>query len=263
MSFGQMAKPALSRPAETYQQTPGRPGGVEEEGPRKKKTEASIRFEADASFDAYVNAAYDAFDILLNNPSAIDSFISDMARINAEHMMKFADDGYRVGGGMSISADPEWVRGAINYVNGYLEDFGERLRAGADAGRDLEDYRWNVYLYPQEGRHLAYMWGVQQAMKERGARGWRRVLHPERSEEGPCDACIADSMIIHLIDEGFFEFHPNGVCTAQGVAFYVTPTAPIMEIPIPTKVTLPEMIRKIIEKLGRIGKRVIRRIRRE
>lgn len=86
-------------------------------------------------------------------------------------------------------------------------------------------------------------------------------MHPERSETGPCDLCIADSAILHSIGEGFFEFHPNGVCTAQGVIYYVSPVEPIAEIPVPTKITLPKMIRELITKLGRIGKSIVRRIR--
>jgi hypothetical protein len=260
-SFAQAT--TFNTPKTTLEQTPGRPPGVEEKEPREK-VEASIQFEADASFDAYLAETFNAFDELVGNPlpGAVDGFISELKTINAEHMLKFAKDGYNIGGG-GFEVDPDWIRGAVNFVNGYADDFGDRLRAAAEAGQNLDNFRWNVYLYPQEGRHLAYMWGVQQAMKERGARGWRRVLHPERSETGPCDACISDSQIVHPIDEGFFEFHPNGVCTAQGVAYYVHPTLPIAEIPIPTKVTLPKMIREIIKKLGKIGKSVVRRIRTE
>jgi len=107
------------------------------------------------------------------------------------------------------------------------------------------------------------MWGLQQAMRERGARAWKRVLHPELSETGPCTACIADSANIHPITVGFFEFHPHGVCSAQSIYFYTAEEGMPIEVPIPKRYVLPEVIRKLLERLGRLGKSIVRRIRRE
>ena len=255
-------------PKEVQEAPPGRPPGAEEEEPRQKPEEtiqASIEFEAqDARFDAYVNAVFDLFDALVADPGheAIDTFIDGLKGANITHMMQFAADGYAAAGG-AFEVDPQWIQGAIHFVNGYADNFRQDLYAAFDAGEDLNNFRWRVYLYPQEGRHLSYMWGIQQAMRERGARGWRRVLHPELSETGPCAACIADSQIVHPISEGFFEFHPNGVCSAQAIAFYTAPTQVPVEIPIPSKHVLPDVIRRLLERLGRIGKTVIRRFRQE
>lgn len=264
-----MPKPTFSqttmqRPRTAMETPTGRPPGAQDQEPRQK-VEGSVEvFAQDASFDVYVNRVYDLYDPLVENPSheGVDAFIGGMKTVNASQMIKFAVDGYSVGGG-AFEVDPQWIRGAVNFVNSYADGFGERLHAAVDAGRDLEDFRWNVYLYPQEGRHLGYMWGLQQAMREHGARGWKRILHPERSITGPCTACIADSVNTHPITEGFFEPHPHGVCSAMSIAFYTAEEGMPLEVPIPRKYVLPEMIRKLLERLGRLGKSIVRRVRRD
>ena len=73
------------------------------------------------------------------------------------------------------------------------------------------------------------MLGIFQGMIERGATGWRRVLHPELSATGPCDICIADSKLIHPITVEFWD-HVWGCCSAQAAYFYKE--YGVVEIPI-------------------------------
>lgn len=252
-------------PVETQEAPTGRPSGAKDKKKRQEVVEGKVEFDAqDASFDAYLNKVYDLFDPLVKNPShkLVDAFIDGMKEINVSEIIGFAVDGYAVGGG-AFEVDPDWIRGATNFVNSFADNFRTDLYGDVDTGRNVDDRRWRVYLYPQEGRHLGYMWGLQQAMRERGARGWKRVLHPELSETGPCIACIADSMNIHPITVGFFEPHPSGVCSAMSIAYYTAEEGMPIEVPIPKKYVLPEMIRKLLERLGRLGKSIVRRVRRD
>jgi hypothetical protein len=68
-------------------------------------------------------------------------------------------------------------------------------------------------------------------MKERGARKWRRILGESKS--GPCAECTADSLVTHDIDEAFFEFHVNGVCSQQFLQ-YTMVDGTMTEIPVPS-----------------------------
>jgi hypothetical protein len=202
---------------------------------------------------------YGEFDAMLVSGD-VDEFIAALKGINQRYMVDFAREGYRSVGG-AFDVNEKWVSGAIDFVNSYADGFGARLKAS----NTPEDMRWNAYLYPQEGRHLAYMYGVQQAMRERGARAWRRILHPELSKSGPCDLCIEDSLKVHPIDEPFFEFHPEGVCSAQGVAFYTAQEEALIEIPVPEKIFDAMHILSVLRELGRaMGQRIqqiVRRVR--
>lgn len=230
---------------------------------RDQQVKAGFYLEASANFDTYVEEVYDAYDRMIAYKD-VPSFISELKQINEDYMLDFAKDGYESVGG-AFDVDAEWVDGAVAFVNSYADSFGQRLEGAIDDTTALEDKRYNAYLYPQEGRHLAYMYGVQQAMKEKGARGWRRVLHPELSKTGPCQQCMADSALVHPITEGFFEFHPNGVCSAQGVAFYTSTAEIPVEIPVPGKVFDRELIMKFLRKLGRAItgpiQNIVRRVR--
>jgi len=251
-------------PVTTQESPTGRPPGAKDKD-KRQEVKGQMEFDAqDAGFDGYVNKVYDLFDPLVENPSKelVDAFIDGMKEVNASEIIRFAVDGYAVGGG-AFEVDPDWIRGATNFVNSFADSFRTDLYGDVDAGRNLDDRRWRVYLYPQEGRHLGYMWGLQQAMREHGARAWKRVLHPELSETGPCMACITDSMNIHPITVGFWEPHPSGVCSAMSIAYYTAEEGMPIEVPIPKKYVLPGMIRKLLERLGRLGKSIVRRVRRD
>lgn len=270
----------FNAPKETQEAPTGRPKGTKETEPRKKskpkaggvkqtvepgKTLRGHLMEDDR-FDAYVTRIMTLFNTLTASPTTegVDWFIDGMKGVNVTEMMSFAREGYLAAGG-AHAVDPGWIKGAIHFVNGYADGFRQDLHDAVGAELDLETFRWRTFLYPQEGRHLSYMWGAQQAMREWGAQGWRRILHPEQSEDGPCTACIADSQIIHPITEGFFEFHPNGVCTAQSIGYYTSTSQVPVEIPLPRKYIAPEVIRERLTELGLgpIGKAVVRRLRTE
>lgn len=256
----------LFGPKATYAQETVNPGAEEKKSEigqdgrtpdaqnKKKQLEAS--FEGEPAFDELVTSVYENFEMALDGDLGISEFVATMRHQMSKYTLIFARHGYEMSGGAGV-IDNEWAMGASRFINSFIGGL-ESDMIGSD---NLESFWWRVYLYPQELRNLAHMRGVQQAMKERGARGWRRVLHPEASVDGPCMDCIRDSSIVHSITEPFFEFHPNGVCSAQGVMFYTSAIQPIMEVPVPGKITLPERIREIIEKIGEIGKVIIRRIR--
>lgn len=259
----------FSAPA-TFSQTTVGPDGGKQVSSSPDKTGTQIdkggrgnaikaRFENEPLFEKLLSDVFVSFDRLLSGNMNTDEFVNDLVAQMSNYAPRFAEQGYSDAGG-AHSVNAEWVRGSSNFVNSFATRPGG-LRDALAQAEDKSSLYWRVYLYPQELRHLAYMYGIQQAMKEHGARAWRRVLHPELSNEGPCEQCLMDSAIIHSIDEPFFDFHPNGVCTAQGVAYYTGGPEPDIEIPVPTKVTVPEMIRLIVERLGKIGKSIIRRIR--
>ena len=75
-------------------------------------------------------------------------------------------------------------------------------------------------------------WALSRRWAHRGPGIGQRVLHPEASESGPCEECIADSAIVHPITEAFTEFHPHGVCSAQSILFYFT-SKPAKSVRIP------------------------------
>lgn len=244
--------------------SPGRPRDDNSDLPKKVSNEAKagIYLEAQSSFSGYVDDVYELFDRLTRNRD-IEAFIDELKSRNRTWMQSFALDGYRSGGGAVVQPEgiDNWTEGAVSFVNSFTDGFRERLESVVDDPVALEGARWNAFLYPQEGRHLAYMYGLQWALKERGARGWRRVLHPELSATGPCDMCLRDSTLVHGIDEPFFEFHPNGVCSEQAIAFYTDQQFPTIEIPVPRKIFDPGRILEVLKEMGHKVKQIIRRVR--
>lgn len=238
--------------------SPGRPPNQNKQEKPRDVLKASA-----PSFDAYVTEVYDAYDAMSASGDVL-SFIAQLKDTNARWMMDFAADGYASSGG-AFQVPREWVNQAVAFVNSFADEFGNRLAGIIGDPNALADRRWNAYLYPQEGRHLAYMYGVQWAMRERGALGWKRILHPELSSTGPCKDCIADSRLMHPIEEGFFEFHPHGVCSVQGVAYYTSPTEIPIEVPVPRKEFDPGHILEFLKQIGKsISKKVeqiVRRVR--
>ncbi|MCW7071876.1 MAG: hypothetical protein OCU12_06095 [Methanophagales archaeon] len=263
------AQTTVKSAPQTVSQTPspGRPVGKTDSQQREPKDSTvvtagigdKLSAEQERLFEQYVAEVYDAFNALVQSKD-VDGFMSRLKSLNGTWMQQIGALGYKEAGGV-FEVDPGWIDGAVEFINSFAEGFAEALRADIANDVDLEHWRWRVYLYPQEGRNYAYMWGVQQSMKEHGARSWRRILHPELSKTGPCDACVADSKIVHPISEGFWEPHPGGFCTAEAVAFYTGPTEVPVEVPIPPKATLPEQIMNILKRLGGNIIQIVRRIR--
>jgi len=226
----------LFSPLPTFAQTTVKPGTPEKESetsPKgrppdvqnpKKLVEGSVAYP---DYHEKVVSAYDEMLGAEDKKEAIPKFISALGLLNAEYMRQAAADGYLTAGGSKL-LDEDYVRRAIDWNNGHLEGFEQALLEASDEER--AEMKRRAEMYPREGDRIAFMYGVFLAMREFGARGWRRVLHPELSLSGPCEACIADSRLVHPIDEAFFEPHPEGVCTAQSIYFYRMEQP--MEIPI-------------------------------
>jgi hypothetical protein len=258
----------LFAPPPTFSQQTVNPGAEEKttsESPKgrtpdsenkKKVVDVDARFEGEPLFDELVNIIYGSFDAMLGGEATVEQFISGLAKNVESYVGKFGAMGYAETGGQ-FTVDPNWMQRCVDFLNSFTGGLAEAIEASADPA----SLYWRIYLWPQQIRNLGYMYGVQWAMREYGARGWRRVLHPELSETGPCQICLNDSVIMHSIDEPFWD-HPNGVCSMFTIAFYADDQAlPFAEVPIPKKVTLPDKIREIVEGLGKIGKAIIRRIR--
>ncbi len=250
-TYSQTTVKPETEPSESGSTPQGRPSKGEKSNGRVKAS-----FEGEPAFDLMLRTVYQSFGEMLGGEIDTAGFVEGLMKTVETSAIEFGRQGYLAAGGAG-EIDPNWVKGASNFVN----SFAGGLQADLEAASSPESLYWRVYLYPQETRHLSWMYGVQQAMRERGAKGWRRVLHPELSETGPCLDCARDAAIMHSITEPFFEFHPNGVCSAQAVAYYTDAAMPFLEVPIPGKVTIPERIREIVERLGKIGKAIIRRIR--
>ena len=159
--------------------------------------------------------------------------------------------------------------GAADRAAKFINDFADKFKIDMEASPD-SDLRWRALMYPAEGHRLGYVLGQQAAMREHGARAWRRILHPELSQSGPCVLCIADSAIVHPIEEDFVLLHPGDVCSvAETIAYYPVPPEeagekPEVEFPVPGRPTIPDIIQMLKDSLGRLGhniQHVVRRIR--
>jgi hypothetical protein len=160
-------------------------------------------------------------------------FIGALKISNDKWLKDIADDSYHRSGG-SHHIDPEIGQFAADFVNNYANGFGDALNSGRLTPSQIER---RGMMYPEEGFKLAVINGQRQAMKERGARMWRRILHPELSVSGPCAQCAADAYVTHGIDDPFMEFHPNGQCSQQFLEFTVGDSDMKIEIPVPSDET--------------------------
>ena len=107
-----------------------------------------------------------------------------------------------------------WLRRGVRYMQSYvagLERDWDRMSSTRK--------QWRLGLYAQEGMRIGYVMGAQQAAEEvYQAAFWQRVLR--ESESGPCIQCQEDAAHLHSIKEPFFEYHPNGMCGVQALAFF-------------------------------------------
>jgi hypothetical protein len=166
-----------------------------------------------------------------------------------EQILKSALEGYNLAGGAHLPLDTSLLVQAANKQLGFARKF-----EFSDA--ELDPVR--ASMYAREAAHIGHVAGEQQAMRERGARRWRRVLHPELSKTGPCEACTADAELTHPIDQVFWEPHPLGVCSVQGIVYDLGPDSFEMPVPGESKPAAWEgAVRKLFEKI----KSVVRRIR--
>jgi len=189
-------------------------------------------------FEDKIVSAYDDILTAEDRQQAIMTFKDIMVALNVKYINDAYVEGYRIAQGAE-EISQERINEAVKWNNDYLDNFISDLEANIEDDAQLEQWRSRAKLYAANGHKKGYMMGIFQAMIERGAKGWRRVLHPELSESGPCDVCIADSKLIHPITEEFTD-HVWGVCSQISLYFYreygyveVPMGFPFTEFPVP------------------------------
>jgi hypothetical protein len=156
----------------------------------------------------------------------VEAFISKLKQANLEWLQVIGEDSYRRSGG-AHAYEPEAGLDAATFVNGYADGFGEAIRDGKLTAAQIEH---RALMYPDSGFRMAVTNGQRQAMKERGAKRWRRILG--ESISGPCAECTADSLITHDISETFLD-HPHGQCSQQFLQ-YTMVDGTMTEMPVPS-----------------------------
>jgi hypothetical protein len=198
----------------------------------------------------------------------VTEFITSLKQTNVFWIDRVVKSGYKEASGVNEQVASATIY-ASDFINSYADGFGEKLRK--EIGNDISNLRWRALIYPSEGPRLAKVVGQQLAMKERGAKSWIRVLHPELSKTGPCQLCIEDSQKVHSIDEWFTLLHPGDVCSMQEIYYYVEPpemvtpeSKPEVKVQVPGLPTFSEildMLKDAVKKIGEGAKHIVRRIR--
>jgi hypothetical protein len=148
-----------------------------------------------------------------------DQLVSAMRSLNVKHMTDAYAQGYLTAGGEG-SPDEDRVRGVVAWNNSYLDIFARELQARTgETHLTREGLQTRALMYPREGYRMAFAYGAFQAKREQGYSHWRRVMHPEASDSGPCQLCLEDSRVQHSLGEEFYEPHPNGVCSQTFLVF--------------------------------------------
>lgn len=210
----------------TNSQNDGRKAGF----PSAKKTkEQAVK----ASVEVFGQG--DAFRSEIDSKLDDDDFFNWLRLALVAQMTRAYEDGFLHFGGLGelnyavLQDAPQ----GIAFQNSRLDAF-----VGDTAGGTPQRLRALMYA---GAVHNAYLLGAQQAMASHGAKGWQRVLHPELSVSGPCPDCQADSNVIHSITEPFFEFHPNGRCTAQSVQYHLSDG-------VTFPVRMPDFINRVVRR---------------
>jgi hypothetical protein len=110
-----------------------------------------------------------------------------------------------------------------------LEDDREAQDAAEAYGRIADNYRWSTTMLgdsPEKAQEkaavrigtvaetdvtLAVRAQYQKNMSAQGATGWRRILHPELSQTGPCGLCVVAADRIYK-SEDLLPLHSRCVC---------------------------------------------------
>lgn len=121
-----------------------------------------------------------------------------------------------------------------------LEDGREALDPAEPYGRVADGYRWATTMLgdsPDKAQQkaavriaavaetdvtLAVRAQYQKTMGAQGATGWRRILHPELSENGPCGLCVVAADRIYK-SEDLLPIHNRCVCEVLPVYGRVDP----------------------------------------
>ncbi len=207
---------------------------------------------------AEVYAAFREMMLASDRAAAINAFIAKLREIDERQLTTIAQQAYTASGGIG-EIPIEWAGLAAQFVNSFASGFEQALLGALAQGEPLDKFLYRAMLYPQEGYKMAVINGQSYAMRERGARHWRRVLHPELTQGGPCELCVADSLILHAIEEPFIVLHPNEACSKQDLWIqYFTGGIPSIEVPIPAS---PSGFDEYAKALGKLGKAQTRRKR--
>lgn len=147
--------------------------------------------------------------------TAIAAFIATLMLANRTHMTQAYRQGYMVAGGR-LEAMLDRIEAMIAWNDDYASRFKQDM---LDAiGEDLAQFEDRAGMYSPAGWKKGYMAGIWQAKRyEQEYTGWRRILGS--SVSGPCDWCIADSQIIHPIEDEWYD-HPSGVCSPLYISFW-------------------------------------------
>ena len=205
-----------------------------------------------------VYAAFREMMLASEHEAAISAFIQKLREIDERQLTLIAQQAYTASGGMG-ELPLEWASLSAQFVNSFASGFEQALLGALAQGESLEKFLYRAMLYPQEGYKMAVINGQSYAMRERGARHWRRVLHPELTSSGPCELCVADSLIIHAIEEPFIVLHPNEACSKQELWLqYFVGGVPSIEVPVPASASGFD---EFVKGLGKMGKSITRRKR--
>jgi hypothetical protein len=213
----------------------GRPIGAGDSEPREEKAQASVE-------SSYKDRVDNEWNKLLGSQDAdhVEAFVIRILAYAAIYREQAYREGYRRAGGRG-AIDMDKVEGQITWDEPNLKRFKQDMMDTIAAGGSLDSYAFRAGLYPQMGYRMAYIAGVFQAKSEQGYTGWQRVLNAAgATESGPCAVCVADSAVVHPIEESFYD-HPNGACGMRFIRFFRgdLPTAPIR---VPTVSILQDLL---------------------
>ena len=217
-------------------QSQGRPSGAQDKKPRETSSAA-----ATGTAQKYENRVGDEWTKLAANQDSdhVEAFVMRLLAYATVFREQAYIEGYRNSGGRGIP-DKDKIEAQVIWDEPNLKRFRQDMLDAVAAGATLDGFAFRAGLYPQMGYRMAYVAGVFQAKMEQGYTGWQRVLNAAgATESGPCAVCVADSAVVHPIDESFYD-HPNGACGMRFMRFYRgdMPTAPIR---IPTVSIVQQM----------------------
>lgn len=117
----------------------------------------------------------------------------------------------------------------VEQVQWGLEDEREALDPAEPYGRVADGYRWSTTMLGDDEDKaqrkaavriaaiaetdvtLAVRAQYQKTMSAQGATGWRRILHPELSESGPCGLCVVAADRVYRTED-LLPLHNRCVC---------------------------------------------------
>ena len=209
----------------TLQQNPGRPKGND--------VEESITIRASKQDDIQIVIAAMFSELLAHvSRDSVIQFVSQLETTLRAQMGAVYAEGFQQQGGFG-DIDMQLLNGAIAFQVKHLRGFKKDLLAASP--EEVGTMRRRALLY-SGALVMAYVLGTQTAARLNGSTGWQRQLHPELSKSGPCTDCIADSAIIHKIDEPFITFHPADVCSMQSIRYSFGDAEPLV-VAIPSIVS--------------------------